>query len=159
MPPVAAATRGRLRRRRARAPAAAPRRHARRQRRARSRERPACSQRTPAVRPLPAVRVALALACEIREDGRRHVEPAAGPKTRDWRARAVTATEAVATIRSGEHVFIGTACATPRALVDALEALDPAPAGVVLTHFLTDRVGSGGTRYRHRVLPDAGGGR
>lgn len=72
--------------------------------------------------------------------------------TQDWRARTVSATEAVATIRSGEHVYIGTACATPRELVDALEALDPPPAGVVLTHFLTDRVGSEGTRYRHRVF-------
>ena len=72
--------------------------------------------------------------------------------SQDWRARAVSATEAVATIRSGEHVYIGTACATPRELVDALEALDPPPAGVVLTHFLTDRVGSEGTRYRHRVF-------
>ena len=71
---------------------------------------------------------------------------------RDWRARAVPATAAVATIRPGEHVFVGTACATPRDLVDALEALDPPPAGVVLTHFLTDRVGSGDTRYRHRTF-------
>ena len=37
-------------------------------------------------------------------------------------------------------------------LVDALEQLDKPPAGVVLTHFLTDRVGSGDTRYRHRVF-------
>ena len=72
--------------------------------------------------------------------------------TQDWRARTVSATEAVATIRPGEHVFVGTACATPRELVDALEALDPPPAGVVLTHFLTDRVGAEGTRYRHRVF-------
>jgi acyl-CoA hydrolase/RimJ/RimL family protein N-acetyltransferase len=70
----------------------------------------------------------------------------------DWRARSVSAAAAVATIRPGEHVFVGTACATPRELVDALEALDPPPAGVVLTHFLTDRVGSGDTRYRHRVF-------
>ena len=80
------------------------------------------------------------------------MEPAAEPNTQDWRARAVTATDAVATIRAGEHVFIGTACATPRELVDALEALSPPPAGVVLTHFLTDRVGAEGTRYRHRVF-------
>ena len=75
-----------------------------------------------------------------------------GTNTQDWRARSVTATEAVKTIRPGEHVFVGTACATPRELVDALEALDPPPAGVVLTHFLTDHVGSEGTSYRHRVF-------
>ena len=66
--------------------------------------------------------------------------------TQDWRARAVSPTEAVATIRSGEHVYIGTACATPRELVDALEALDPPPAGVVLAHFLTERVVVGHAR-------------
>ena len=77
---------------------------------------------------------------------------AAGSRTLDWEARTTSAEAAVATIRPGEHVFVGTACATPRALVDALEQLDPPPAGVVLTHFLTDRVGSGDTRYRHRVF-------
>ena len=56
------------------------------------------------------------------------VDTAGVPITRDWRARAVPATVAVATIRPGEHVFVGTACATPRDLVDALEGLDPPPA-------------------------------
>ena len=72
--------------------------------------------------------------------------------TQGWQARAISAKKAVSSIRPGDRVFIGTACATPRALVDALERLDTPPAGVVLTHFLTDRVGSGDTRYRHRVF-------
>ena len=75
-----------------------------------------------------------------------------GSSMSDWHARATSATEAVAAIRPGDRVFVGTACATPRALVDALEQLREPPAGVVLTHFLTDRVGSGDTRYRHRVF-------
>jgi acyl-CoA hydrolase/RimJ/RimL family protein N-acetyltransferase len=75
-----------------------------------------------------------------------------GSSTGDWHARATSASEAVAVIRPGDRVFVGTACATPRALVDALEQLSEPPAGVVLTQFLTDRVGSGETRYRHRVF-------
>jgi acyl-CoA hydrolase len=77
---------------------------------------------------------------------------ATGSTTQEWQARATSAAEAVASIRPGTHVFVGTACATPRILVDALEPLDKPPAGVVLTHYLTDRVGSSETHYRHRVL-------
>jgi len=62
------------------------------------------------------------------------------------------AAEAVSAIRPGDHVFVGTACATPQTLVDALERIDKPPAGVVLTHYLTDRVGSSGTHYRHRFF-------
>ena len=72
--------------------------------------------------------------------------------TGEWQARATSAAEAVSAIRPGDHVFVGTACATPHGLVDALERLDKAPAGVVLTHYLTERVGSGATHYRHRFL-------
>jgi acyl-CoA hydrolase/RimJ/RimL family protein N-acetyltransferase len=75
-----------------------------------------------------------------------------GASTSDWRACVTSAAEAVATIRPGDRVFVGTACATPRTLVDALERLEKPPAGVVLTHFLTDNVGGGDTRYRHRVF-------
>ena len=72
--------------------------------------------------------------------------------TQEWQARATSAAEAVSSIRPGDHVFVGTGCATPSTLVDALERLDKPPAGVVLTHYLTDRVGSRGTHYRHRVF-------
>jgi acyl-CoA hydrolase/RimJ/RimL family protein N-acetyltransferase len=75
-----------------------------------------------------------------------------GSSTREWDARATSAAKAVASIRPGDRVFVGTACATPRTLVDALERLESPPAGVVLTHFLTDQVGGGDTRYRHRVF-------
>jgi acyl-CoA hydrolase/GNAT superfamily N-acetyltransferase len=76
----------------------------------------------------------------------------AASSTQDWQGRANSAVQAVSSIRPGDRVFVGTACATPRALVDALEQLEKPPAGVVMTHFLTDRVGSGDTRYRHRVF-------
>jgi acyl-CoA hydrolase len=71
----------------------------------------------------------------------------------DWRDRQVSASEAVSVVRPGDKVFVGSACATPRTLVDALEELRRP--GVVLVHFLTDRVGRGDpptTNYRHRVF-------
>ena len=71
----------------------------------------------------------------------------------DWRDRVVSAEEAVSVVRPGDKVFVGSACATPRSLVGALERLSLP--GVVLVHFLTDRVGTGDpprTRYRHRVF-------
>jgi acyl-CoA hydrolase/RimJ/RimL family protein N-acetyltransferase len=71
----------------------------------------------------------------------------------DWRNRQVSAAEGVSVVRPGDTVFVGSACATPRSLVDALEQLKRP--GVVLVHFLTDRVGTGDpphTNYRHRVF-------
>jgi acyl-CoA hydrolase/GNAT superfamily N-acetyltransferase len=71
----------------------------------------------------------------------------------DWRDRQVSAAEAVSVVSPGDKVFIGSACATPRTLVDALEQFKRP--GVVLVHFLTDRVGTGDpprTNYRHRVF-------
>jgi acyl-CoA hydrolase/GNAT superfamily N-acetyltransferase len=56
-------------------------------------------------------------------------------------------------VRPGDKVFIGTACATPRGLVEALEQLNRP--GVVLVQFLTDRFGTDEARktnYRHRVF-------
>ena len=71
----------------------------------------------------------------------------------DWQDRQVSAAEAVSVVRPGDKVFVGTACATPRTLVDALE--QRRQPGVVLVHFLTDRVGTGDppqTNYRHQVF-------
>ena len=79
---------------------------------------------------------------------------AAGAQATDWRLRAVTAAQAVRSIRAGERVFVGSACATPRRLLRALEALEPVPAGVQLVHFLTDgAVGKEESRtaFRHRA--------
>jgi acyl-CoA hydrolase/GNAT superfamily N-acetyltransferase len=76
-----------------------------------------------------------------------------GRSSSDWRDRQVSAAEAVSVVRPGDKVFVGSACATPRTLVDALEEL--MRPGVVLVHFLTDRVGTGDpprTNYPHRVF-------
>jgi acyl-CoA hydrolase/RimJ/RimL family protein N-acetyltransferase len=69
--------------------------------------------------------------------------------------RTASAAEAVFLVRPGDRVFVGSACATPRVLVEALEQLDRPPEGVELVHFLTDRIGVGdppSTNYRHRVF-------
>jgi len=39
----------------------------------------------------------------------------------DWHDRVVSAEEAVSVVRPGDKVFLGSACATPRSLVEALE--------------------------------------
>ena len=85
-------------------------------------------------------------------------EPTANVPAPVYQAKICSAAQAVAGVRNGDHVFVGTACATPRQLVAALEALSPAPAGVELLHFLTDQAlarsadGQVQTRYRHRCL-------
>jgi acyl-CoA hydrolase/RimJ/RimL family protein N-acetyltransferase len=73
-----------------------------------------------------------------------------------WQASAVTAEKAVALVRPGSRIFVGSACATPRTLLRALEARPDEPAGVELVHFLTDGAVSdgpdgGGGSYRHRA--------
>jgi acyl-CoA hydrolase/GNAT superfamily N-acetyltransferase len=71
----------------------------------------------------------------------------------DWRDRQVSAAEAVSAIRPGDKVFIGSACATPRSLVEALEQLKRP--GVTLVHFLTSRVFDSDppqTSYPHRTF-------
>src|SRR5436305_12423879 len=71
----------------------------------------------------------------------------------DWRDRQVSAEEAVAVVRPADRGSVGSACGTPRVLVEALEQrMFPR---VVLVHFRTDRVGTGDpprTIYRHRVF-------
>src|SRR3954454_10976783 len=73
--------------------------------------------------------------------------------TVDWRDRQVSAAEAVCVVRPGDKVFVGSACATPRTLVEALEQ-EPRP-GVGLVHFLADLAGADEpphTHYRHHVF-------
>jgi acyl-CoA hydrolase/GNAT superfamily N-acetyltransferase len=68
------------------------------------------------------------------------------------------AQQALLAIEPGQRVFIGTACATPRTLVAALEALSKPPPDVELVHFITtnafaqDEIGRTRTKYRHRTF-------
>lgn len=85
-------------------------------------------------------------------------EPALHPRLQPHAAKVCSAAAAVQHVQHGEHVFVGTACATPRALVAALEARQPRPADVELLHFLTDHAvphdadGRPLTAYRHRCF-------
>ncbi|MBL8287789.1 MAG: GNAT family N-acetyltransferase [Rubrivivax sp.] len=75
-----------------------------------------------------------------------------------YAARRCTAEEAVRLIKPGSHVFVGSACATPRTLARALEGLNPPPADLELIHFITngalptDADGRVRTHYRHRTF-------
>ena len=53
-------------------------------------------------------------------------------------SKMVSAEQAIAGIQPGSHVFVGTACATPRALVKALEESSRNLADIRLYHFLTN---------------------
>ena len=75
-----------------------------------------------------------------------------------YKEKLATAEHAVLAVKEGHRVFIGTACATPRTLVAALESLPRPPADVELVHFITtaaiphDQEGRAATRYRHRTF-------
>lgn len=70
----------------------------------------------------------------------------------EWSDREVPAQEAVSVLAPGQTVFVGSACATPVTLLQALEAR--AVPGVTLVHFITSAADPGAptTRYRHRVF-------
>jgi acyl-CoA hydrolase/RimJ/RimL family protein N-acetyltransferase len=80
----------------------------------------------------------------------------------DWKSRyqekIATADRAVLAVKEGHRVFVGTACATPKTLVSALESVPRPPADVELVHFITtaaiphDSEGRATTRYRHRTF-------
>ncbi len=71
----------------------------------------------------------------------------------DWRDRAVSPEQAVECVRPGDRVFIGSACATPRTLLRALEARGRLADGAQLVHFLTSGdPDNEGSQFRHRVF-------
>jgi acyl-CoA hydrolase/RimJ/RimL family protein N-acetyltransferase len=68
-----------------------------------------------------------------------------------------SAEDALAAIRSGDRIFLGTACATPRLLIRTLENMDKRLSDIQVFHFLTDGaiVADGGmprTRFQHKVF-------
>ncbi len=71
-------------------------------------------------------------------------------------AKRLTAAQAAGLVRHGDHVFVGSASATPRVLTAALEALEARQGDVELVHFLTDGAvphdaqGHCISHYRHR---------
>lgn len=78
-------------------------------------------------------------------------------KQSSWNEKLTTAEEALSSIQSGNRIFVGTACATPRTLIKALESSEEYLADVRLLHFLTDgAILAKGvktwTRFWHRVF-------
>ncbi len=84
--------------------------------------------------------------------------PALDPRLAPWAAKVKSAADAIEQIAGGSHVFIGTACATPTALVGALEAMRYPPADVEFVHFITNQAvphdadGKAITKYQHRTF-------
>lgn len=72
--------------------------------------------------------------------------------------KIITAAAAARLVKPGQQVFVGTACATPRVLLEALESLAQPPADVHLTYFLTtdsmdlDAENRPRTHYKHRIF-------
>ncbi len=83
-------------------------------------------------------------------------KPSLPPYLKPFAAQVTTAELAVANIRNGDHVFVGTGCAAPRSLVQALEQMRSPPADVEFVHFFTinafdhDAQGRSTTHFRHR---------
>jgi acyl-CoA hydrolase/RimJ/RimL family protein N-acetyltransferase len=72
--------------------------------------------------------------------------------------KVITAERAATTIQNGAHVFVGSGCASPHSLIQALETMAVPPADVEMLHFLTvkafdqDTHGNSMTRFRHRTF-------
>lgn len=71
--------------------------------------------------------------------------------------KVTTPEEALSGVRPGDRIFVGSACATPRTLIQSLEGLKKNLADVQLFHFLTDGAiphGEEGpeTRFQHKVF-------
>jgi len=71
--------------------------------------------------------------------------------------KVTTAEKALEVVKSGDRIFVGTACATPRTLIRALEDETQYIYDVQLFHFLTDgsipkKGDKRQTRFRHKVF-------
>jgi len=74
------------------------------------------------------------------------------PTKTDLGAKRVDAQKALAAIRPGSRVYLGTGCAAPRHLIAALESLEPGPADLEFVSFLATLASPAtqASRYRHR---------
>ncbi|MDG4552962.1 MAG: GNAT family N-acetyltransferase [Candidatus Competibacter sp.] len=84
-------------------------------------------------------------------------QPSPHPALLPYGHKVVSAAAAARLICAGQHVFVGTACATPKTLVAALEDLPNPPADVELVHFITTdavpyRENRSVTKYHHRTF-------
>ena len=103
----------------------------------------------------------MAIAHRVRDntEDRSIVEPAQSDSVLErYREKVLTPEQAARKVRPGQHVFVGTACGTPRELVRALDTLVDWPHDVELFHFITtdaiphDAAGRCTSRFRHRTF-------
>jgi acyl-CoA hydrolase len=81
----------------------------------------------------------------------------AGQETTDYDSKLVSLEQALATIRPGSRIYLGTGCAAPRSLLAGLEAMQPGPPDLEFVSFVTTAAlpmaaGAPRTRYRHRAF-------
>ncbi|MBZ0105934.1 MAG: GNAT family N-acetyltransferase [Sulfuricella denitrificans] len=79
------------------------------------------------------------------------------PSLTEHLSRIVSAAEAVSLVQPGDQVYLGSACATPRLLAEALESLASPPPDVTLLHFfnygaIPHQGEQASTRYRHKCF-------
>src|SRR5918997_5300191 len=72
-------------------------------------------------------------------------------------SKFVSAEQALAAVRPGSRIFLGTGCAAPRGLLAKLEGMVPGPADLEFVSFVTTSClpaenGVSTTRYRHRMF-------
>ena len=84
-----------------------------------------------------------------------HILPTLSPI--DIKRKLKTPAEAVAMVKSGDQIYLGTGCATPRVLARALELHKGDLANITLFHFLTDGAlphdrETVRTRFQHRCF-------
>lgn len=75
----------------------------------------------------------------------------------DLKEKITTPEDALSVVRPGDRIFVGSACATPRILIQALEGLKTNLDDVQLFHFLTDgairhKGAVPETRFKHKVF-------
>jgi acyl-CoA hydrolase len=81
----------------------------------------------------------------------------AGQEATDYESKLVSLEQALATIRPGSRIYLGTGCAAPRSLLAGLEGMQAGPPDLEFVSFLTTsalpmRTGAIQTRYRHRTF-------
>jgi len=74
-----------------------------------------------------------------------------------YESKLCSAGEAAASIKPGDHVFVGTACATPQTLLREMESFKVPRADVTIYSFLTDGAmpfaqGKPASKYRHKCF-------
>jgi acyl-CoA hydrolase/RimJ/RimL family protein N-acetyltransferase len=78
----------------------------------------------------------------------------AGQENADYHGRLVSLEQALATIRPGSRIYLGTGCAAPGNLLAGLEAMQPGPPDLEFVSFVTTSAlpMQTGTSHRHRTF-------